>query len=95
MMAFNFAPRNSTQAGSAMKTGQGDMDWFCFGEESTSSRRVVLKIELKFKQPKLNLVTVGRDSSFPSHPGAGRGMPWLSHSLTTVSIPKIILQKGK
>ena len=47
------------------------------------------------KQPKLNLVTVGRDSSFPSPPGAGKGMPWLSHSLTTVSISKIRLQKGK
>jgi len=39
------------------------------------------------KHPKLNLVTVGRDSSFPSPPGAGKAMPWLSHSLTTVSIP--------
>jgi len=48
----------------AMKTGQGGMDRFCFDEESTSSRRVILKIELRIKQPKLNLVTVGRDSSF-------------------------------
>ena len=34
----------------------------------------------RIKQRKLNLVTVGRDSSFPSPPGAGKGMPWLSHS---------------
>ena len=38
MVAFNFAPRNSTQAGSVMKTGQGGMDWFWFAEESTSLR---------------------------------------------------------
>jgi len=95
IVAFNFAPSNSTQAASAMKTGQGDMDWFCCSEESTSSRRVIFKIKLRIKQPQLNLVTVGRDSSFPSPPGAGKGMPWLSHSVTTVSIPKTILQKGK
>jgi 5-formaminoimidazole-4-carboxamide-1-beta-D-ribofuranosyl 5'-monophosphate synthetase len=65
MVAFNFAPRNSTQAASAMKTGQGGMDWFCFGEESTSSRRVILKIKLRIKQSKLYFVTVGRGSSFP------------------------------
>jgi len=95
IVAFNFSPRNLTQVTSAMKSGQGCMIWFCFGEESNSSRRVILKIELRIKQPKPNFVTVGRDSSFPSPPGAGKGMPWLSHSLTTVSIPKIILQKGK
>jgi len=58
MVTFNFAPRNSTQAASAMKkTGQGGMDWFCFGQESNSSRRVIFKIEIRIKQPKLNLVT--------------------------------------
>ena len=41
------------------------MVWFCFGKENNSSRRVILKIELRIKQPKLNHVTVGRDSSFP------------------------------
>ena len=39
---------------------------FCFSKENNSLRRVILKIELRIKQPKLNLVTVGRDSSFPS-----------------------------
>jgi len=39
-----------------------------------------MKDRNRIKQPKLNLVTVGRDSSFPSPPGAGKGMPWMSHS---------------
>jgi len=34
-------------------------------EEVFSSRRVILKIEPRIKQPKLNLVTVGHDYSFP------------------------------
>jgi len=41
------------------------MVWFFYGKENNSSRRVILKIELRIKQPKLNLVTVGCDSSFP------------------------------
>jgi len=53
---------------------------FCCGKENNSSRRVILKIELRIKQPKLNLFTVSRDSSFASPPGATKGMPWLSHS---------------
>jgi len=59
-----------------MKPGQECMVGFCFSTEENSLRRVILKIELRIKQPKLNLVTVGRDSSFPSPPGAGKGMPW-------------------
>jgi len=43
-----------------MESGQVCMIWFCFGEESKSWRRV------RVKQPKLNLVTVDRDSSFIS-----------------------------
>ena len=69
IVAFNFSPRNLTQVTSAMKPGQECMVWFCFGKENNYSRRVILKIELEF-------VTVGRDSSFPSPPGAGKGMPW-------------------
>ena len=47
IVAFNFSPRNLPQVTSAMKSGQGCMIWVCFGEESISSRRVILKIELE------------------------------------------------
>ena len=52
-------------------------------------------MELAIKQPKLILVTVDHDSTFPSALGASKGMQWLSHSLTTVSIPgpNIIIKK--
>ena len=60
------SPRNLSQVTSAMKPGQECMVGFCFGKENNTSRRVILKIELRIKQPKLNLVTIGRDSSFPS-----------------------------
>ena len=66
--------------------------------QTQKNREIVtfnFSLRTRIKQPKLNLVTAGRDSSFPSPPGAGKGMPWLSHSLTTVSISKVILQKGK
>jgi len=41
------------------------MIWCYFGKENNSSRKVILKIELELNKPKLNLVTVGRDFSFP------------------------------
>ena len=47
IVAFNFSPKNSTQVTNAMKTGQGCIIGFCFSEESTSSQRVLLKIELE------------------------------------------------
>ena len=47
IVSFNVSPRYSTQVTSAMKTGQGGMIGFFFSEENTSSRRVILKIELE------------------------------------------------
>jgi len=41
-VAFNFSPKNSSQAAGAMKTGHGVMIGFCCGEENNSSRRVIL-----------------------------------------------------
>jgi len=46
MVSFNLSLEKSTQVAS-MKTGQGGMIDFCFGKESTSSRRMILKIELE------------------------------------------------
>ena len=53
MVAFNFSPKNSSQAVGAMNTGHGVMIGFCCGEESNSSRRVVLNINhrTRIKQP--------------------------------------------
>ena len=52
IVAFNFSQRNLTQVTSAMKSGLFAKDY--------------IKDRTRIKQPKLNLVTVGRDSSFPS-----------------------------
>jgi len=50
---------------SAMKTGQGAMIGFCFSEESTSSRRVILKIELELNN--LNSI-LSRSAVSPAFP---------------------------
>ena len=79
IVAFNFSPRNLTQGTSAMKPLQDTMDGFSSVRELLFAKGYI-KDRTRIKQPKLNLVTVGRDSSFPCPPGAGKGMPWLSHS---------------
>jgi len=59
MVVFNFAPNNSTQADSTMKTEErmascsALLRW-----RDDSWRRVIWKIEIEFEQPELNPVTV-------------------------------------
>jgi len=62
-----------------MKPGQDNTVGFYSVRELLFAKGYIKNLT-RIKQPKLNLVTVGRDSSFPSPPGAGKGMSWLSHS---------------
>ena len=69
-------PRNLTQVTSAMKPVQDSMVGFSLVIELLFAKGY---IENRIKQPKLNLVTVGRDSSFPCCPSH---RTWTSRYLT-------------
>ena len=58
-------PSTSSRNSSQHENRTRRHNWFFFGEEKLFAKGLLLKIELKIKQPKFNLVTIGRDSSFP------------------------------
>jgi len=64
IVAFNFSPRNLTKVTIAMKPVQDSIVGFSSVRELLFAKGYI-KDRTRIKQPKLNLVTVGRDSSFP------------------------------
>ena len=64
IVTFNFSPRNLTQVTSTMKPGQDSMVGFSSARELLFAKGYI-KDRTRIKQPKLNLVTFGRDSNFP------------------------------